>query len=542
MAEGDGVWRRLHPLTPILRSLQVGVPFSIAALIVLARADDAAWILALALAGGLLISLGGILLYYLRFRYRLTGDGIIIMHGVLFRQRRVVPRSRIQNIDLQAGPLQQIFGVVTARIETAGGGGTEADLNFVAREEGRRLRSALMGQRRDGIATLPGQRDGLTEAAPDLGPTPPGGSSTEPIGIPDRASVHPHEPAVVRRSPFRDLVIAGATSNRAGVLFGAIFGGDFLFGFVPTDWLLRRWIPPDLLGPETGLELLIRAADHGLETFLTTLWVTGVLFALTGWALSVLASALQYYGFTLRSANDELQVAYGLLTRREKGFRRLRVQNVQVHESLVRRWFGLATLRVQTAGYGPQTKQEEKVETLTPLARRGEVGDYLRLALPDLHWETVEWKPAHPLARRRLFVRRALPVVIASGVLAALYTPWLLLGLLGLVPAGWFASLHYRHLAHARLGDHILTREGFWNRRTYVVPIRRIQVAHLKATPFQRRLGLVTLVIDTAGSPEPVPEIFSAGQEARAIDLGRDYAIDLMQELGTRVAATGLTF
>lgn len=534
-------WQRLHALTPVLRSLQAALPFGIAAMISLAQAGDGRWIFAVVLMIGFAISLVAIVLTYIRFRYRITDDGLVITHGVLFRQRRVVPRSRIQNIDLEAGPLQQLFGVVTARIETAGGGASEAELNFVAREEGDRLRARLVlsrgGSGRDAAAIPEGD---LAEVDVASDRDQEAGAYLPPVRSPD-PTAGPVARTTIRTTPFRDLVIAGATSNRAGVIFGALFGGDIFFGFVPTDWLLRPWLPPELLQEGTGLELLIRAAEHGVDTFLTALWVTGVMFALTGWALSVLASALRYFNFTLTATPRELQVSYGLLTRREKGFRRVRVQNVQVEESLLRRWLGLATLRVQTAGYGPQTKSEQKVETLSPLARGAEVAGYLRLVFEDLDWDRIEWRPAHPLARRRLFVRRAVPVLLLTVGLAFVIGPWATLGLLGLAPAWFFAGLHYRHLGHSRLDHFVLTREGFWNRRTHVVPVRKIQVTHLKETPFQRRLGLGTLLVDTAGSPEPVPDIL-AGGEARAIDLDRAYALEVMDDLGSRVAATGLTF
>ncbi|NIR44289.1 MAG: hypothetical protein GWN99_09170, partial [Gemmatimonadetes bacterium] len=62
-----------------------------------------------------------------------------------------------------------------------------------------------------------------------------------------------------RQLGLLDLVIAGATSNRAGVLVGALLGLDYAFGVVPTDWLLRRVMPPELLAPETAANALLEA-------------------------------------------------------------------------------------------------------------------------------------------------------------------------------------------------------------------------------------------------------------------------------------------
>jgi uncharacterized membrane protein YdbT with pleckstrin-like domain len=107
--------------------------------------------------------------------------------------------------------------------------------------------------------------------------------------------------------------------------------------------------------------------------------------------------------------------------------------------------------------------------------------------------------------------------------------------ILALIPAWFLATLHYRHLGHAWTRGHMLVREGLWTRRTYIVPIRKIQSLHFKQTPFQRRLNLGTLIMETAGSP-------IEWHSPRSIDLGRDYGLALMDRLGAAVRRTGLVF
>lgn len=513
--EGGEGWQRLHPATPFLRSVQLLYAFAFGAI---AASTGVGAVLTVLLAAGLAIA-AWITLAFLRFRYRLTEESLIITHGVLFRQRRVIPRSRIQNVDLRAGVLQQMLGVTTARIETAGGRGTEATLHVVSRAEGIRLRAALVARARPQAPAA--AAEAVTRPADELAAAP----IVQPVE---------HETLMRRVTPL-ELAVAGATANRAGLLVGLLLGGDYLFDFVPTDWFLQRLLPPELVEPGTAVNSLVQAAQQDLRAFLTGLVVLMLFFALAGWAISVVLSVIRYFDFTLRQSGGQLQVSYGLFTRREKGFRRSRVQNVQIEESILRRWLGLASLRVQTAGYGPQMKSEERMETLTPITRTKEVPSYLTAVYPDFDWETVEWRPSHPRAQRRLFIRRALAVVLASGLLALWLGQQALVLLVALVPAWFLAAAHYRHLGHARAADYMLVREGLWNRRTYIVPIRRIQALHLRQSPFQRRLGLGTLHIETAGNPFD-------WHAARAIDLGTAYACESMDTLATEVTATGLTF
>lgn len=537
--EGDG-WRRLHPLTPVLRSVQF--------LYALALGAFAAWVsagarlvlvLAVLAVGGAVLSI----IAYLRFRYRLTDENLVITHGILVRRRRVIPRSRIQNVDLRAGLLQQVLGTTTARIETAGGRGSEALLHVVSRREGVRLRRVLVEARRERVSPsgIPSESPGSSARETEAARFPRGvheaGVGRERAEVPrDRLAAEPAgEPGSFYRVGLVDLIIAGATSNRAGVLVGALLGGDYLFDFMPTDWLLRRFLPAEVVEPGAAVDSLVETASHDVGAFLTVLVVLGVAFAVAGWGLSVAATVARFFDFALTWHGDELQVSYGLFTRQEKSLRRGRVQNVQVEEPILRRWLGLASLRLQTAGYGPGVKASERVETLAPILRRRELGDYLPTVLPGLQWDAIEWRPSHPRSRRRMFLRRAAVVALATGVLVVnVGMPGLFL-LVGLAPAWLLARAHYRHLGHARAGDYVLLREGLWTRRTFIVPVRRIQALHFRQSPFQRRLGLGTLSVETAGNPYE-------WHGPRGIDLGQDYGTGWMEGLATQVAATGITF
>jgi uncharacterized membrane protein YdbT with pleckstrin-like domain len=58
-------------------------------------------------------------------------------------------------------------------------------------------------------------------------------------------------------------------------------------------------------------------------------------------------------------------------------------------------------------------------------------------------------------------------------------------------------------------------------RTTWIVPERKVQTLHLTESPFQRRWGLATLIIDTA----------AGGRLARIIDLYRSTAVRLLADL-----------
>jgi hypothetical protein len=80
-------------------------------------------------------------------RYRSWGygereDDLLVRRGVMFFRLSVVPYGRMQFIDVQAGPLERVFGLATVRLHTAAAA-TDARIPGLARDEAARLRDRL---------------------------------------------------------------------------------------------------------------------------------------------------------------------------------------------------------------------------------------------------------------------------------------------------------------------------------------------------------------------------------------------------------------
>ena len=80
-------------------------------------------------------------------RYRSWGyaereDDLLVRRGVMFARLSVVPYGRMQFIDVQAGPLERLFGLATVRLHTAAAA-TDARIPGLERVEAARLRDRL---------------------------------------------------------------------------------------------------------------------------------------------------------------------------------------------------------------------------------------------------------------------------------------------------------------------------------------------------------------------------------------------------------------
>jgi putative membrane protein len=491
---------RLHGFTVVSRALRLARQLLLPAVLGGASAGDtvtaaAQWILVILTVPSILVAVA----QWMVFRYRLDGDELVIDSGVLSRRRRVIPLARIQNIDLEQGFLERVAGVAELRMETASGGGeTEASLAVLALDEARSLQADLMRRRAEARAVAAGSAASGFEAAHGAADPTSGADVPAPDG--EAAPPVPESRPLLRLS-LTNLAVAGATSNEAGLIAAGLATllevADDATGLDPLGSWLESTVEQGLRVGAVGVIVVVAAFALG--------------FVVLGWVLSVFVSIVRYHGFTLSRAGDELKRSYGLLSRHHSTVPLERVQAVRIEQTLLRRPLGLVALKIETAGAGPkgQGGGDAGAEAFVPIARMDQVGPLLREVFPDARFDGVPLSPVSPLARRRSFLRLAVPVALAAGLLGTFVAPrWIALLLL-LGPAWLYARADYRARAWGRAPGHVLVRSGVLTRMSWVVPERKIQTLHLRATPFQRRLGLGSLVIDTA----------AGGRVARVVDM-----------------------
>ena len=103
--------------------------------------------------------------------WRLDEDGLAIRRGLLWRSETLVPRSRVQHVDLGHGPIDRLFGLATLKVHTAGTHLSSVTLAGMAQADAEALRDALvLDERGDGgqparpavasSAAAPGARHG----------------------------------------------------------------------------------------------------------------------------------------------------------------------------------------------------------------------------------------------------------------------------------------------------------------------------------------------------------------------------------------------
>lgn len=519
--------KRLHPLVGLTRALQYAIYGLSVPFFVLAMAgnvfDGLSRPSLMFPVMGLGVLVGGAygVASYTRYTYRITEDTFDVFSGVLARREREIPHRRIQNVDANRSVWQNLLGVATVRIETAGGGSTEAVLNFVSGAEAERLQGTLRERRaaarREDEPATPGEGeamaspgDGEASAAPTADDP-----AVEPAGdvpLAGEAAGKGATVAEVRRSDRTgqledqdrapvplfvlskmELAVHAATTFRPGVLAVLVIGTPIVEGLV-TDLLLA------LAAPLGGPDRLVAAGMTPDEAL--ALAVVGVPLAMaSAWAIGIAFGVNQYYGFRLGQRGEELVYERGLLSSFSGTIPLRKVQTLTVTENALQRVLGYAGLSVDTAGYAGGGGQGAGNRSAIPLAERERVVTLVeQLEGADLD-ATMTRPPKR--ARERYAVRYGLvlgAVLVAAfaasrtfGGFSLWWTPALLAPA---VPV--LAHLKWKHRGYALGEEHLLVRSGFLRRRTQIVPHNRLQTITRSRTVFQRRRRLAHLIADTA--------------------------------------------
>ena len=173
---------------------------------------------------------------------------------------------------------------------------------------------------------------------------------------------------------------------------------------------------------------------------------------------------LAEYGFTVAESADGLRLRHGLLDTRAQTIPAGRVQAVRVREPLLWRRFGWVRVEVDVAGYSGGGEEQAATGALLPVAPK---------ALAEALVARVLGGPL-PVAEHR-------------------------------VPpaARWRAPLQFRRLKVGLDARHVVAASGVLTTTTDIAPLAKVQSLRRTQGPYERRLGLSSLHVDTAGRRLP---------------------------------------
>ncbi len=459
----DGVTvadRRVHfgtiPLNFLKNSAStlIGLP---AGLAYIGKAD---WltVLGIAVVGGA-VALLWTWFTWRHHRYGVGADEIVIEKGFIGHSRRSIPFERVQDVDIEQGPLHRLFKLATVRIETGGGAKDEGVLDSVTLAEADRLRAAVRQWRAGERTTVEAE-----------------GETALPV-----------EQGRLLFAMALPRVLAAGVYNFSLVYFAGLYAVlQSLDGYLPFDvndprvWFgLVEHNYSNTLAIEAGLALIPLAV------------LVGLLFGIA-------RTLLRDYGFKLWVEGERFRRQRGLLTRTEVVLPKRRVQLARIKTGPIRRRFGWFELFFQTLSAGTDGGGHQAA---APLAQQAELAEILAeqspLRLPEPEeLAMVSTRHFVRMALRHLsvpaFLFTAATIAWAPGALLFLSLPLFLV-----VPL--FARRFHRY---GLSGNLLFVRRGVIRQQLWIVPVAKIQSLTIRQSWLQRMLGVASLTIDTAGAPK----------------------------------------
>lgn len=322
MSDADG-WRRVHPLSPIVRGGRATIAIAVLLLPTMLRGGDISGSYVQLAIAGVLTALG--FASWLVTRWRIDSDDLQIETGLLRRQSLRFPLSQVQAVDIVRPGLARIFRVAELRLRMGGASGSTARLAYLPEREVEPLRVRLLALAR--------------------------GAKHDEEALAAEASAEEH---VLTTVPTGRLVASILISD-VGLIAEAVIAG---------------LIVTALLAP-TAAAGVVSGGAVWILTVLTLVW----------------RRFNQEYRLTLAEGPDGLRLRSGLVALTAETIRPGRVQAVRMVEPLIWRLLGWCRLEVDLAGRqrskGEGEAQRRSLRAVLPVGSRVLAGELLDRIVPD---------------------------------------------------------------------------------------------------------------------------------------------------------------
>ncbi len=465
---GEIEWKRPHPYTLLIEFVSSvrDLIFPIVFILASGGSGDALATEALP-ALALLAPVGFAMARYFTTRYALTEEALLHNYGVLRRNKQVLPRRNIQNLSTSAGLIARATGLMELTVSDASKGG-DISLRLLSVEDAEGLMTLL---RRDAM-----------ESSAAVSDVPPNSGQMPGMAAPSGASAFVADP--IHTLDLIDLVKLRAVTSSG------------LVGSVMVVLIV--------------VVVAISVPDATREVTDEMSWSSAI-FILGPIAAGLFAAAspvLALGGFRLWSDPDRLRIKTGLLTEVQVNARRERLQLIEVNRHLLAQKLGLEAIRFETADV---EGDNANVNYLAPAVARDSWPRFAADALGNVELSETNLNRVSPLTERRSLVRFTLggiPLVGAFGALliaAPAGNRGPVVALLALVLVFYVATaVFYSKRRAKRLGwavgaEQFLFRTGVIAERLILVRKEKLQVLRLHQSFFQRRLGLASVQVGTAG-------------------------------------------
>ncbi|MFD1201688.1 PH domain-containing protein [Leucobacter albus] len=395
-ADSEG-WRRLHPLSPLLRG---GLVLVVLVGVIIANFRDLFVRLFFGGAAGaqagedefeniivmlsngqiLLIALGSVLALVLvivglawvawRFHsYRVTADAVESRSGVVFRQHRRAPLDRVQSVNLQRPLLARLLGLTKIEVLTGGQGG-KVELAYLGHRDAKTVRERILL-----LATARRNGESVAQPIDEI-------SAAAPVYYDGSAYAAPADALTQRAQEFADFDVdpeAAAAQALVRVPLGRLLGSILLSWEAVITLLLLLlavfWgVVSSAIGVVTGSDGFLASGGISLLTVIPLILVTfGMMFSQFN----------KGFNFVLSRGRDSVRVGSGLTSTVTDSIPFGRIHAIEARQPLFWRPFGWWRVRVTLAGHSVSEAGQNVTQNIVlPVGRHTDVVRVIETLVP----------------------------------------------------------------------------------------------------------------------------------------------------------------
>ncbi|MFC4257066.1 PH domain-containing protein [Altererythrobacter xixiisoli] len=419
-------WRRASPLGILVYGLQSAGSLIVPVLIALmARQGDGMLALLAMPVVIAVLSAPFAVLRWLRYRYWIDDESVMVQQGVLSRKLRSVPRDRIEDVRIEQALLPRLIGLAAVRIETGGGGADEIAITYVRLADAEALRARL--------------RAYATRVHAQAGRAPAQAGRGQGVVDPPLSAQDDEGQLLFAMNPGR-VMLSGLFEFSLFffvALLALITQFRDLLPFDPWDWMFWRDLLAGQAGWLTGLGVVSQVLV--ILALLSGLVVLGLM-------AGVIMMVLRNWGFRLDQTPRGLRYRRGLLKRVDVVTPLHQIQAAAVSTGAIRRLFGWHSLTLITQSSESQLDEQLAV----PFGRMAEIAHVMAAVGYSLPNDEMAWKQCDPRYPRDQAALSMVRVLLIGGLLLAVPALLkLLAGGLGLtarwqdVQADWYGLIEW---------------------------------------------------------------------------------------------------
>lgn len=305
--------------------------------------------------------------------YYLDGDVLSIKYGAFMTHERIVPFSQVQSVDITSSVVQRLFNVCKLEIDTARGEERPEISAFLSPEEALRVKNIIFKENRN-------------------------------IG-----NVEIREELDIRKIKLsiKDLFMMASMSS-------VIFVGFFMLigiyckmkDIVPEEFMRKAQVFSEDAIKGLNARSIIKSRVALIFIMLLILWM-----------ISVIATIIKYYKFTVIRNEDNIKLSYGLFVKKEVTIPVKQIQSLTLVEGVIKKSLGYFSLKVDTIGNG-----EDRGSTLIcPSGKRKVINKLFQDILPEMNITYDLMKSPREALMGFLLFRLSIECIVMS--LVAIYIP-----------------------------------------------------------------------------------------------------------------------